>query len=113
MAQRLAAIHDPSGVKFNVKPVTTLEDGRVVTLESIERKKEREALRRAQIEVAESATANNSVTVDLQEAADKVTALAQIGSSVADRLNPERMALLIESKMPQKRPPGLSKTQQK
>src|SRR2546421_10980640 len=59
MAQRLAAIYDPSGAKFNVKPVTTLEDGRVVTLESIERKKEREALRHAQIEAAESATANN------------------------------------------------------
>ena len=113
MAQRLAAIHDPSGVKFNVKPVTTLEDGRVVTLESIERKKEREALRRAQIEAAESATANNGVTVDPQERADRATALAQVGSSVTDRLNPERMAILIESKMPQKRPQGLSKTQQK
>jgi hypothetical protein len=112
MAQRLAAIHDPSGVKFNVEPVTTLDDGRVVTLESIERKKARKALRRAQVEAAEGATVNNGVTTDPQEAADKATALAWVGSSAADRLNPERMAL-IESKMPQNRPSGLSKTQQK
>ena len=112
MAQRLAAIHDPSGVKFNVKPVTTLEDGRVVTLESIERKKEREALRHAQIEAAESATANNSVTVDPQEAAD--TATASAGWQQCDR--PSQFCAnghTHRTKMPQKRTSGLSKTQQK
>jgi hypothetical protein len=113
MAQRLAAVHDPTGTKFNVKPVTTLEDGRVVTLESIERKKEREALKIAEHEAADSATAAYAIAIDPQEAADQATALASIGSSFADRLNPERMAMLIESRMPQKRPPGLSKTQQK
>jgi hypothetical protein len=113
MAQRLAAVHDPTGTKFNVKPVTTLEDGRVVTLESIERKKEREALKQAELEGADGATAINAPLLDPRSAANKATALASIGSSVTDRLNPERMAILIESKMPQIRPPGLSKTQQK
>jgi hypothetical protein len=113
MAQRLAAVHDPTGAKFNVKPVTTLEDGRVVTLESIERKKEREALKKVELETADSPTTANAIVIDPQAAADKATALASIGSSLTDRLNPERMAILIESKMPQKRPPGLSKTQQK
>ena len=113
MAQRLAAVHDPTGVKFNVKPVTTLEDGRVVTLESIERKKEREALRKAELEAKESATATNGIAIDPQEAADKAAALASIGSSATDHLNSERMAILMESKMAHNRPPGLSKTQQK
>ena len=43
--QRLAAVYDPSGEMFNVKPVTTLEDGPVVTLEAVERRKEKEAER--------------------------------------------------------------------
>ena len=113
MAQRLAAVYDPSGAKFNVKPVTTLEDGRVVTLESIERKKEREALKQAQGEAAQSVTTPNAVPVDPQNAADRATALASVGSSVTDRLNPERMAILVQSKMPQQRPPGASNSQQK
>lgn len=33
-AQELAMIHDPSGAKFNVQPVTRREDGRVVDAES-------------------------------------------------------------------------------
>ena len=40
-AQRLAAIHDPSGVMFNVEPVLTLEDGSVVTEEILRRRQER------------------------------------------------------------------------
>jgi hypothetical protein len=42
MAQRLAAVHDPSGAMFNVGPVTTLEDGSVISLEALERRKERQ-----------------------------------------------------------------------
>jgi hypothetical protein len=113
MAQRLAAVHDPTGVKFNVKPVTTLEDGRVVTLESLERKKEREALKQAELEAADNATTNYDIAVGPKEAADRIRALSGTGSSVTDRLNSERMAVVVESNMPQKRPPGLSRTQQK
>ena len=112
MAQRLAAVHDPSGAMFNVKPVTILEDGRVVTLESIEKKKEKEALKEAEQGAGAGATSSDE-GVGSQDAADKAIALQSIGSSVTDRLNPDRMAMLIESKMPQKRPNGLSKTQQK
>ena len=43
MAQRLAAVYDPSGAMFNVRPVVTLEDGRVVAVEAVERRKEKEA----------------------------------------------------------------------
>lgn len=113
MAQRLAAVHDPTGAMFNVKPVTTLEDGRVVTLESIARKKEREALKQAELDAVNQTSTPDGIAIDPQDAADNARALASIGSSVTDRLNPERMAMLIQSKLPQKRPSGLSKTQQK
>ncbi|APA13948.1 hypothetical protein sscle_12g087180 [Sclerotinia sclerotiorum 1980 UF-70] len=39
-AQRLAAVHDPSGVSFNVGEVVTLEDGTVKSKKSLERKQE-------------------------------------------------------------------------
>src|SRR3989440_3724019 len=113
MAQRLAAVHDPTGVKFNVKPVTTLEDGRVVTLESLERKKEREFWKQAKLEVVDKAPIDSGITIDPQEAANKVRILSSIGTSGTDQFNPERVAMAVESKMPQKLPPGLSKTQRK
>ena len=40
-AERLAAEHDPSGVSFNVRPVTKLEDGSVIALETLARREER------------------------------------------------------------------------
>ena len=43
-AQRLAAVHDPSGVGFNIGPVVILEDGRVISVESLRRREERKAL---------------------------------------------------------------------
>jgi hypothetical protein len=53
MAQRLAAVHDPSGATFNVSPVVTLEDGRVTTVEALDRKREREAQKAAEHKVTE------------------------------------------------------------
>lgn len=53
MAQRLAAVHDPSGATFNVSPVVTLEDGRVTTVEALDRKREREAPKAAEHKVTE------------------------------------------------------------
>jgi len=99
MAQRLAAVYDPSGALFNVKPVTTLEDGRVVTLEAIERQKEK---------IAEKARQN-----EMKDQGEQVMPENHLDG--ADRLNPERMKMLIESKMAQKpgAPQGMSKTQMK
>jgi hypothetical protein len=51
MVNRLAAVYDPSGEMFNVKPVTTLENGRVVTLEAIERRKQKESEKARQQEM--------------------------------------------------------------
>ena len=101
---RIAAVYDPSGKTFNVKAVTTLEDGRVVTLESLERKQERLALKQAEQQQKEQ-------EARMQE--EDATKLAE--ESVADRLNPERMKILIDEKMNgNKRLPGQkSKTQLK
>ena len=58
-AERLAAEHDPSGVSFNVRAVTKLEDGSVVALETLarreERKREKEAkeARQAELQAAQ------------------------------------------------------------
>ena len=42
-AQRLAAIHDPSGHTFNVGAVITQDDGTVVSVEAVRRRQERQA----------------------------------------------------------------------
>ena len=39
--QRLAAIHDPSGASFNVGPVVKLEDGTVISVETLRRREQR------------------------------------------------------------------------
>ena len=42
-AQRLAAIHDPTGALFNVNPVVTTNDGSVITQEAFRRRQEKAA----------------------------------------------------------------------
>ena len=42
-AQRLAAIYDPSGATFNVGPVVQLQDGTVISKETLKRREERQA----------------------------------------------------------------------
>ncbi|KAI4170748.1 MAG: hypothetical protein LQ343_004746 [Gyalolechia ehrenbergii] len=46
-AQRLAAVHDPSGLMFNVGPVVQQEDGSVISAKSLRRRHEREAAKAA------------------------------------------------------------------
>ena len=101
---RIAAVYDPSGKTFNVKPVTTLEDGRVVTLESLDKRKER---------LAEKELDKQRKEQDERMKVEDPTTLA--GETVADRLNPERMKMLIDQKMNANvRQPGQkSKTQLK
>ena len=99
-----------------MKPVTTVEDGRVVTLESIERKKEKEALKQAQQEANQAAAETGAAGEQHQtqpQGTDEATALAAVGGSVVDRLNPERLQMLYDQKLNPPRPAGLSKTQQK
>ena len=102
MMHRIAAVYDPSGEMFNTKPVVTLEDGRVVTVESQERRKER-----AEQKEREEAEKQKEDTMKEEEPSKYA------GDAVVDRLNPERMKLLIEEKMNGNRhiPGQKSKTQ--
>lgn len=106
MAQRLAAIHDPSGVKFNVSPVVILEDGRVTTTEALERKKAREAQKAAE-QNGEEISGSSS------EAKANGTHPASQPEQRHGNVNDDRMQI-IESQMQQSsQTRTLSKTQQK
>lgn len=113
-------MHDPSGAKFNVGPVTTLEDGTVVSLEALERRKQKETER----EAAKHATENGldathdsltqptgpppfNTTTTLPEAANSASTYGGVN------VNPERLKMLVDAKTPQPRRSGISKTQQK
>ncbi|KAL8790547.1 MAG: hypothetical protein Q9213_000569 [Squamulea squamosa] len=54
--QRLAAIHDPSGVTFNIGPVLRNDDGSVVSAESVRKRHERDAARAAARRTSEDQT---------------------------------------------------------
>ncbi|KAL8955833.1 MAG: hypothetical protein Q9193_006451 [Seirophora villosa] len=43
--QHLAALHDPSGVEFNIGPVVKQDDGSIISAESIRKRQEREAVK--------------------------------------------------------------------
>jgi hypothetical protein len=106
MAQRLAAVYDPSGAMFNVSPVVTLEDGRVTTVEALERKKEREAQKEAEQNNEATATSPEDVQVNGMHPVSKPT--PQHGNVNSDRMQ------MIESQVQQAFPNrNLSKTQQK
>ncbi|KAM0191823.1 hypothetical protein ACHAPC_002136 [Botrytis cinerea] len=66
-AQKLAAIHDPSGVSFNVGEVVTLEDGTVKSKKSLEKK---------------------------QELAEGKQSVQNENTAVPEGINPERLLLL-------------------
>lgn len=97
-AERLAAIHDPSGRMFNVGPVVVQENGQVVSLEVLERRKQL---------AAERAAKEAQTTADAQTAND---APAEATGQALEGINPERRQLIqpngtVERKM--------SKNQQK
>ncbi len=46
-AERLTTIHDPPGAIFNVSPVVNRDDGTVVSIESLRRRRKRDAARQA------------------------------------------------------------------
>lgn len=106
MAQRLAAVYDPSGAMFNVSPVVTLEDGRVTTVEALEKKKEREA--------RNAAMRNGEATrVQPRDAAANVAHHASALAFENANVNSDRMQM-IESQLQQSSTASaLSKNRQK
>jgi hypothetical protein len=106
MAQRLAAVYDPSGAMFNVSPVVTLEDGRVTTVEALERKKEREAQKAAE---------QNGETTEKSAQDAQVNGVHGVPKSAPSlgKVNSDRMQM-IESQMQEaSQARMLSKNQQK
>jgi hypothetical protein len=104
MAQRLAAVHDPSGEKFNVGPVTTLEDGSVISLEALERRKERQRER----ELKEQAVANGEVL----PMSNGVPNGQPNSTALVNGMNPQRQQL-VQSSAQQPGPRQISKTHQR
>lgn len=97
-AQRLAAVHDPSGARFNVDAVTTLEDGRIVTLLSIERRKERQAEKEAQ-EAAQGSlgaveSENSNGSVEIKARAPESILASEPPAPNHDGINADRRALM-------------------
>ena len=107
-AQRLAAVHDPTGSMFNIGPVVIQQDGSVLSLETIRRREEREASKR------DGSSALLETTVDHKgtpRVLDPVkTENTEIG--FVSGVNPERLAQmdLCQHTQPVK---NMSKTQQK
>ena len=75
-AQRLAAIHDPSGVSFNVCPVVKLDDGTVIPQELFKRREERQA-ERAALEESKKDGAVLEHTVTIKDEATKAAAISE------------------------------------
>ena len=106
MAQRLAAVYDPSGKMFNVKPVVTLEDGRIVTVEAVERRKEKEAEKARQQELKDAGIDPATVPPPIK----------QEQSEIPHGMNEDRLRLLTEEKFKattRERSGVVSKTQQR
>ena len=111
-AQRLAAVHDPSGETFNVGPVVVREDGTVISQDSLRRRQERAQEKAAAERTREGGCTNGAPNT--QKIADGEAPASTITNrtSFQNGINPDRLAH-IESVVSQKPPSRLSKTQQK
>lgn len=111
-AQRLAAVHDQSGVAFNVGPVVMQEDGTVISQETLRQRQER-AQERAAAEQTEKDESTNGVLISHKVGNGEATASTSIDPPVLrNGINPDRLAH-IQGIVPQRPPSRLSKTQQK
>ena len=108
-AQNLAAEHDPSGTSFNVSPVVRLEDGRVITQESLRRKQEREAEKEALEKAKMEGVTLASTTTDQAIAS---SGQPEIPTVTTEGVHPERASKVQETiqKPPRRQ---ISKRQQK
>lgn len=111
-AQRLAVVHDQSGVTFNVGPVVIQEDGTVISQDTLRRRQEK-AQERAAAEQNKEGGFINGAPIN-HEVGDG-EAQASISTNLPafrNGINPDRLAH-IEAVASQRPPSRLSKTQQK
>jgi hypothetical protein len=109
-AQRLAAIHDPSGKMFNVGPVVVQEDGKVVSVEFLERRAQAQAERAAKL--AQSNDGATAQTSGLDKGGIANTG-SQFKSGLQDGVNPARRDLIQAPNGSEIKTKRLSKNQQK
>lgn len=108
-AQRLAAIHDPSGIMFNVSAVVKQEDGTVISQDTLRRREERarekDAAEKAKQEGLDPIKVENDDAL-----ASTITDNAPL--ILRNGINPDRLAH-IDGAKPQQPASRLSKTQQR
>ena len=113
-AQRLAAIHDPSGAMFNVDPVIMLDDGRVVSVETL-RLRELSAQEKAAAEKLKVEGLINDAPMKSESSDGQLPPTAPASSELCvlpNGMNPDRLTRLEAVNGP-KPPRGLSNKQQK
>lgn len=94
----MAAIHDPSGQMFNVSPVVTIEDGTVITEESLRRRREKVA----QLSAADPglSTVKDSGSVGKLNNAGTVEMSPSATSDRTNAINPDRRAQIEQVVLP-------------
>ncbi|KAI9880675.1 MAG: hypothetical protein M1830_001679 [Pleopsidium flavum] len=112
-AQRLAAVHDPSGATFNVVPVTTQEDGTVIALETLRKRQEKAAAKLAEhVTVGDGKLDKEQETELVRDQAPKSSMSPGAPVMLPKGINPDRLALMDVGK-PSQQAKKMSKTQQK
>ncbi len=110
-AERLAAIHDPTGKLFNVGPVVIQEDGKVVSVELLEKRAQAQAERAAKLaQVSDGATAQITSPSKGSAVNNNTT---QPTNGTQDGINPARRDLISVSNSSETKAKRLSKNQQK
>jgi len=103
----LAAVYDPSGVTFNVGPVTTQDDGTVISLEALRKREERAANKQS------GGGAEGDPAPDRGNATDPPTDRVVLLPAIPhNAINPDRLAQMNMSNALQT-PKKISKTQQR
>ncbi len=102
-AERLAAIHDPTGKMFNVGPVVIQEDGRVVSVEFLERRAQAQAERASKLAQGDTCGTSDRANPVKENRPD----------ALQDGIDPSRRQLIQVSNSDEVRAKRLSKNQQK
>lgn len=110
-AQRLAAVHDPSGLTFNVGPVVTQEDGTVISHDILHRRQEK-AHDRVTLEQTKGGGLKIGASAIPEFDDTGVPFISADPSVFPNGRKPPRLAL-EEAMVPQRSSSRLSKTQQK
>ena len=110
-AQRLAAVHDPSGLTFNVGPVVTQEDGTVISQDILQRRQEK-AHDRVPAEQTKEGGLEYCASVIPKFDDAGVASISADPSAFPNGIKPRRL-VLEETLAPQRSSSRLSKTQQK